>query len=132
GDVSGTLRVLTPSYPASNEGREACQKVVDAFQDEYPNVEIEPDFATFDNLNQKVSTSIAGGTPYDVLVTGIGWVQPFAARNAFVNRGDFGVTPDVLGEIVNPAMVPSAIYQNDVYAVPLIAGAKPLAYSRRA
>jgi multiple sugar transport system substrate-binding protein len=131
-EVTGTLRVLTPSFPASSEGQDAFQRVVDAFHEDYPNVEVEPDFATFDNLNEKISTSIAGGMPYDVLVTGIGWVQPFASRNAFVNLSEFGVTEEALGELANPALIPAATYQGDVYAVPLIAGAKPLAYSQRA
>ena len=42
-DVSGTLRVLVPSFPASNEGTEAFEAIVETFQKEYPNVEAEPD-----------------------------------------------------------------------------------------
>ena len=79
--VKGTLRVLVPSYPASNEGKTAFDKVVANFQKAYPNVTVEPDFATFDTLNQKISTSIAGSQPYDVLVTGIGWIPPFASKS---------------------------------------------------
>ena len=66
--MPATLRVLVPSYPASNEGKAALDKVVTSFNAKYPNVKVEPDFATFDTLNQKISTSIAGGQAYDVLV----------------------------------------------------------------
>lgn len=126
-EVTGTLRVLVPSYPASNEGKAALEKVVTAFNAKYPKVTVEPDFATFDTLNQKISTSIAGGQGYDVLVTGIGWVPPFAAKNVFEDLSSFGASADSLGESTNPALVPAAEFKGKVYAVPLIAGPKPLA-----
>lgn len=126
-EVTGTLRVLVPSYPASNEGKAALDKVVSSFNAKYPKVTVEPDFATFDTLNQKISTSIAGGQGYDVLVTGIGWVPPFAAKNVFEDLSSFGATADSLGKSTNPALVPAAEFKGKVYAVPLIAGPKPLA-----
>ncbi|WP_349425941.1 extracellular solute-binding protein [Microbacterium sp. LWS13-1.2] len=131
-DVSGTLRVLVPSFPASNEGTAAFDAIVEVFQETYPNVEVEPDFATFGNLNEKISTSIAGGQPYDVLVTGVGWIPPFASQKAFLDLGQFGVTPDTLAEEANPAVVPAVEYNNSVYAYPLVMGPKPLALSRSA
>ena len=124
--VSGTLRVLVPSYPASNEGKAAIDKVIASFNQEYPNVTVEPDFATFDTLNQKISTSIAGGQPYDVLVTGIGWIPPFAAKGVFADLSDVGVTADSLKETTEPALIPAGEYKGKVYGVPLIAAAKPL------
>src|SRR3954451_22668236 len=42
--VTGTLRVLVPSYPASNEGKAALGKVVDKLHATYPKVKVEPDF----------------------------------------------------------------------------------------
>ena len=126
-EVTGTLRVLVPSYPASNEGKAALEKVVTAFKQKYPKVEVEPDFATFDTLNQKISTSIAGGQGYDVLVTGVGWVPPFASKGAFEDLSSFGASAESLGKTVNPAMIPAAEYKGKVYAVPLIASPKPLA-----
>jgi multiple sugar transport system substrate-binding protein len=131
-EVSGTLRVLVPSFPASNEGTEAFDAIVDDFHKTYPNVEVEPDFATFGNLNEKISTSIAGGQPYDVLVTGVGWIPPFAAQKAFVDLERFGVTPDSIAEDANPAIVPAVEYDDAVYAYPLVMGPKPLALSRSA
>ncbi|MGZ0711882.1 extracellular solute-binding protein (plasmid) [Coraliomargarita sp. W4R53] len=131
-DVTGTLRVLTPSYPASNEGTAAFDAVVAAFNEEYPGVEIEADFATFGNLNEKISTSLAGGQPYDIIVTGVGWVPPFASQGAFLDLAEFGVDADAISEETNPAMLPAVTYDGDVYAYPLIMGAKPAALSRSA
>lgn len=126
-EVTGTLRLLVPSYPASAEGQAALDKVVAEFQEEYPEVEVEPDFATFATLNEKIATSIAGGQPYDVLVTGIGWIPPFASQGAYLDLGEFGVTEESLAETTAPALVSTGVYDGAVYGVPLVAGPKPLA-----
>src|SRR3954447_22887209 len=131
-ETKGTLRVLVPSFPASNEGKAAFDAVVDVFHKKYPGVDVEPDFATFANLNEKISTSIAGGQPYDVLVTGVGWVPPFASQGAFLDLAKFGVTPDKLSKEAASAIVPAVEYNNAVYAYPLVMGPKPLALSRSA
>lgn len=125
--MTGTLRVLVPSYPDSNAGKAALDKVVATFHQKYPKVNVEPDFATFSTLNQKISTSIAGGQGYDVLVTGVGWIPPFASKGVFADLSSFGETASKLGDSTNPALVPAAEYNGKVYAVPLIAGPKPLA-----
>lgn len=125
--LTGTLRVLVPSYPASNEGKADLDKVVATFHKKYPKVNVEPDFATFATLNQKISTSIAGGQGYDVLVTGVGWIPPFASKGVFEDLSSFGATPSSLGDSTNPALVSAAEYNGKAYAVPLIAGPKPLA-----
>src|SRR4051794_39981880 len=130
--VTGTLRVLVPSYPASTEGKAALNKVVAKLNETYPKVKVEPDFATFDTLNQKMSTSIAGGQPYDVYVTGIGWIPPFASKGVFADLSKYGITKDSLAKQVNPALVPATLYQDKVYGVPLIAGPKPIAYRKSA
>lgn len=131
-DVSGTLSVLVPSFPASAEGTAAFDEIVTAFQQEYPNIQVEPDFATFANLNEKISTSIVSGQPYDVVVTGVGWIPPFAAQGAFVDLAEFDVTTESLAEATNPAIVPAVEHEGAVYAYPLVMSPKPLAFSREA
>ncbi len=78
--VTGTLRVLTPSYPSSSTGQVALQTVLDAFHTTYPQVTVEPDITNFGQLNEKISTSLASGRPYDVCITGMGWTPPFASK----------------------------------------------------
>lgn len=131
-EVTGTIRVLAPTFPASNEGQAAFDDVVAAFQEEYPGVEVEPDFATFGNLNEKISTALAGGQFYDVVVTGMGWVPPLASQGAFLNLDQFGVTAETIAEEANPAAVSPALYDGEVYAYPLLIGAGGLALSRSA
>jgi multiple sugar transport system substrate-binding protein len=128
--ATGTIRVLTPAYPASNIGKDAFKAVVDDFHKKYPNVKVEPDFATYATLNEKISTSIASGAGYDVLVTGVGWVQPFAAKSVFEDLGKHGVTKKLLGEKSTPAIVPATTYKDKVYAWPLTADARAIGFRK--
>jgi multiple sugar transport system substrate-binding protein len=131
-EATGTLRVLIPSFPPSTTGRDAFQKVVDDFHKTYPKMKVEPDFATYNNLNEKLATSIAAGIPYDVMVTGVGWVQPFASKNIFVDLGKYGVTPDYIKEKSTPALIPAVTYDNKLYAYPLVADTRAVALRKSA
>jgi multiple sugar transport system substrate-binding protein len=131
-EATGTLRVLLPSFPPSAKGKAEFQKVVDDFHKTYPKMKVEPDFATYKNLNEKMSTSIAAGIPYDVMVTGVGWVQPFASKRIFEDLGNYGVTPDVIKEKSTPALIPAVTYDKKLYAYPLIADARAVALRKSA
>ena len=129
--ATGTLRVLTPSFPTNNIGQEAFDAVVAEFHETYPNIEVEPDFATYANLNEKISTSIASGAGYDVIVSGVGWTAPFAERGVFADLEEFGITPGTPGG-VSPALLDAAIYEDAVYAYPLVVDARAIAFRKSA
>lgn len=123
-EATGTLRVLIPSFPSSTKGREEFDKVVADFKKSYPKMNVEPDFATYNNLNEKMATSIAAGVPYDVMVTGVGWIQPFASKRIFADLAEFGITNDVIADKSIAAMIPAATYNGKLYAYPLLADAR--------
>jgi multiple sugar transport system substrate-binding protein len=131
-EATGTLRVLVPSYPASNEGKQAFEAVAEKFNRIYPKMRVEPDYATYSNLNEKISTSIAAGIPYDVMVVGVGWIPPFAAKRIFTDLERFGVDEQALTKRSVPAMVPTAMYDGKVYGVPLVADARVMALRKSA
>lgn len=131
-EATGTLRVLLPSFPPSTKGREEFDKVVKDFQKKYPKMKVEPDFATYNNLNEKMSTSIAAGIPYDVMVTGVGWIQPFASKRIFADLAPYGVTPDVIKEKSVAALIEPATYDGKLYGYPLVADARAVALRKSA
>ncbi|MEV7422417.1 sugar ABC transporter substrate-binding protein [Streptomyces sp. NPDC091212] len=129
-EVSGTLRFMTPGYPTTPDGKAALKKVIDTFHRTYPKVRVETDLASWAHLNEKVTTSIAAGDLPDVMVTGVGWIPPFASKGAFADLGSFGLTPKTLAEQVRPGFVEPAVYDGKVYGVPSIGGAKVIAYRK--
>ncbi|MFB9234099.1 extracellular solute-binding protein [Plantactinospora siamensis] len=131
-EQTGTLRVLVANFPSNDQGTKTFAAIVDVFHKTYPKVKVESDFAPYDGMNQKISTSLAGGSPYDVISAGIGWVQPMADLGAIQSLTKLGVTKQSVEDSTNPAFVPPMLYKNDVYALPVIANPRVLAYSKSA
>jgi multiple sugar transport system substrate-binding protein len=130
--ATGTLRVVVPNFPANNEGQAVFQGIVDIFHKTYPQMKVEPDFVPYDNLNEKISTSLAAGNNYDVVSAGIGWVQPLADLGAIQSLTKLGVSTEDLEKSVYPAFVPPMKYEDELYAVPVVANPRLLAYSKSA
>lgn len=130
--ATGTLRVVVPNFSADNEGQAVFQGIVDIFHKTYPQMKVEPDFVPYDNLNQKISTALSAGSNYDVVSAGIGWVQPLADLRAIQSLTKLGVSTEDLEKTVYPAFVPPMKFDNDLYAVPVVANPRLLAYSKSA
>ncbi len=130
--ATGTLRVVVPNFSADNEGQAVFQGIVDIFHKTYPQMKVEPDFVPYDNLNQKISTALSAGSNYDVVSAGIGWVQPLADLGAIQSLTKLGVSTEDLEKTVYPAFVPPMKFDNDLYAVPVVANPRLLAYSKSA
>ena len=105
---------------------------MDEFQQTYPNMEVRPDFVPYDNLNEKISTSLASGQNYDVISAGVGWVQPLADLGALQSLDALGVTEEDLSESVYPSFIPPVLFEDEVYAVPIVANPRVMALSRSA
>lgn len=131
-DQTGTIRVLVANFPANNVGQGVFDQIVKVFHKSYPKVKVESDFVPYDSLNQKISTSLASGQNYDVISAGIGWVQPLADLGAIQNLTKLGITKDDLEKSSYPSFVAPMLWKDDVYAVPVVANPRVLAYSKSA
>jgi len=131
-DAKGTIRVLVANFSADKTGQAAFDKIVDIFHKSYPNIDVESDFVPYDALNQKISTALAAGDNYDVISAGIGWVQPLADLGAIQSLAPFGVTEDTLEKTVYPSFVAPMLWDDEVYALPVVANPRVLAYSKSA
>jgi len=131
-NATGEIRVLVANFPLNNQGNAAFQSIVDIFHKTYPKITVKSDFVPYDGLNQKISTSLASGQSYDVISAGIGWVQPLADLGAIQNLTDLGITKSDLEKTVYAAFVPPMLYKDAVYAVPVVANPRVLAYSKSA
>lgn len=80
GDSGGELSILTPIFE-DVEGKETLEGTITDSFDEDVNLTV--DYTPWDRLNEKLSTSIAGGMATDIFMSGVGWVPPFAEKGAF-------------------------------------------------
>lgn len=127
-----TLRVVVANFPADHQGQSVLKTITDTFHKSHPNIKVEADFVPYDNLNAKISTSLAAGTTYDVISAGIGWVQPLADLGAIRSLEGQGFSTAQLERKVYPSFVPPMLHKNKLYAVPVVANPRLLAYSKSA
>jgi multiple sugar transport system substrate-binding protein len=116
GAVSGEISLLTPIFQGA-DGAAALEQQIAAFRQRYPDVTVKPDYVDYNNLNEKLTASIAGGQPYDVMLMGIGWVPPFAAKGVLA---DLGQDPAQLASQYYKPVVDAGVYDGKVYALPVM------------
>jgi multiple sugar transport system substrate-binding protein len=116
GAVSGEISLLTPIFQGA-DGAAVLEQQIAAFRQRYPDVTVKPDFTDYNNLNEKLTASIAGGQPYDVMLMGIGWVPPFAAKGVLA---DLGKDPAQLASQYYEPVVEAGVYEGKVYALPVM------------
>jgi multiple sugar transport system substrate-binding protein len=123
GPPVGAISLLTPIFQGTDGRRLLEQRVLPAFQRRYPEVQVSVDYTDYDVLDAKITTALTSGVSPDVIMLGVGWVEPFAARG-------------VLAELVTPPGVPSLAsdfseqvvsscrYDGRLYALPVVLDAR--------
>lgn len=79
-EAGGELSILTPIFE-DTEGKETLEGTIAGSFEEDINLTV--DYTPWDKLNEKLSTSIAGGMSTDIFMSGVGWVPPFAHKGVF-------------------------------------------------
>jgi multiple sugar transport system substrate-binding protein len=116
GGMSGEISLLTPIFEGV-DGSAALEQQLAAFRERYPDVTVKPDYTSYDKLNEKLTTSIASGQPYDVMLMGIGWVPPFAAKGVLA---DLEEDPAELATRFYDPAVQAGVHEGEVYALPIM------------
>jgi multiple sugar transport system substrate-binding protein len=80
GPPEGDLTLLTPIFPGADGKALLEKRLLPTFLARFPKVTVSVDYTTYDYLNQKITTGLTTGIPADVLMVGVGWVEPFASR----------------------------------------------------
>ena len=116
GGVTGEIRMITPIFEGS-DGAKVLSGLIDDFKKQHQGVSVTPDYTTYAKLNEKLTTSLASGRPYDVMLMGVGWIPPFAAKGVLA---DLGETPEALTAEYNDRVVQPGVYDGKVYARPIM------------
>ncbi|TWF81288.1 carbohydrate ABC transporter substrate-binding protein (CUT1 family) [Pseudonocardia hierapolitana] len=116
GAVSGEISLLTPIFEGA-DGAAVLEEQLAAFKQQYPDVTVKPDYTSYGKLNEKLTTSIASGQPYDVMLMGAGWIPPFASKGVLA---DLGQDPASLGSRFFERAVDAGVHEGKVYALPIM------------
>jgi multiple sugar transport system substrate-binding protein len=116
GGVSGEISLLTPIFEGV-AGAAVLEEQLALFRQQYPGVAVKPDYTSYSKLNEKLTTSIASGRPYDVMLMGVGWVPPFADKGVLA---DLEKDPAELATRFYEPVVEAGVHDGKVYALPIM------------
>jgi multiple sugar transport system substrate-binding protein len=108
------LSVITPIFEEAS-GKEVLETVIAGdFAEDHPGTTLSVDYVPWDKLNEKLSTSIAGGLSTDIIMSGVGWTPPFAHKKVF------GALPEEIldGLNIHPRLLDMCRYEGSLYALP--------------
>lgn len=126
GKPTGAIRLVTPIFEGT-DGKSLLDSTLADFRARYPDVQVAVDPTTYDQLNEKLATSIASGRPYDVMMMGAGWIPPFAANGVLA---ELDASRESLARTYEERVVAAGIYRGRVYALPVMLDARFGVYRR--
>ncbi|MEU6847501.1 extracellular solute-binding protein [Streptomyces sp. NPDC046716] len=126
GPAQGEISLLTPIYEGADGKRLLEGKILPAFRKKYPDVTVKVDYTTYTQLNEKITTALAGGLLPDVLMMGVGWIPPFAAKKVLAELPESLVAGhDYEDRVLEPSR-----YEGKLYALPTVMATRLVAYRK--
>ncbi len=129
GDSGGELSILTPIFEDAEGKKTLEETIAGSFEDD---VTLTVDYTPWDKLNEKLSTSIAGGMSTDIFMAGVGWIPPFAHKGVFK-----ALDESILeGLDIHESLLDMCRYEGALHALPyqmdgrMIIGNRPLMEER--
>jgi len=117
-----TVTVFWALYDGLTE--EFREELEDAFMAEYPDIELDIVPVPWDQMYDRLTTSLAGGDPPEVSVIGTRWLLEFMALDAVEPVGDY-VSQATIDNIADGAK--EAVVNGVLMGLPVAAGARILA-----
>ncbi|TQK20730.1 carbohydrate ABC transporter substrate-binding protein (CUT1 family) [Microbacterium sp. SLBN-154] len=98
------------------DGRhERTQQVIDLFEEEYPNITVEPEFSDWSGYWEKLATSTAGNNSPDVMQMDQLYLASYADRGTLADLGSLDVDMSGMEDSVRD----SGLYEGTSYAAPI-------------
>ncbi len=123
--AAAEVRVVVAQY--SDATAEIFQGMADAFMAANPDIEVTIESVAWDNLQQRLTTDIAGGTAPDIAIIGTRWLVDYVA-NDIAEPLDPCVTDEVRGRFIETFLAPSVI-DGQLYGLPVAASARAMYYN---
>ncbi|WP_329031350.1 ABC transporter substrate-binding protein [Streptomyces sp. NBC_01725] len=126
GPAEGEITLLTPIYEGANGKTLLEQEILGGFRKKHPDVKVNVDYTTYAQLNEKITTGLAGGLLPDVLMMGVGWIPPFAAKKAIAELPESLATAhDYEKRVLEPSR-----HNGKLYALPVVLDTRIVVYRK--
>lgn len=126
GPVEGEITLLTPLFEGSTGKQLLEGKLLPAFKQKNPNVTVKVDYTNYGALNEKLTTSLAGGLMPDVVMLGVGWIPPFAHKKVLAPLpDDLAKRYDYEDRVLEPSR-----FDGKLYALPMVLDTRIVTYRK--
>ncbi|MFC8232791.1 ABC transporter substrate-binding protein [Streptomyces sp. NPDC057284] len=126
GPAEGEITLLTPIYEGADGKSLLEREILGGFRKKHPKVKVNVDYTTYAQLNEKITTGLAGGLLPDVLMMGVGWIPPFAAKKAIAELPEkLASAHDYEKRVLEPSR-----YDGRLYALPVVLDTRIVVYRK--
>lgn len=126
GPAEGEITLLTPIYEGADGKTLLEEEILGGFRKKHPKVKVNVDYTTYAQLNEKITTGLAGGLLPDVLMMGVGWIPPFAAKKAIAELPEkLASAHDYEKRVLEPSR-----YDGRLYALPVVLDTRIVVYRK--
>ena len=120
-----TLHVIVAHY--SDHTQVTYQNAAKRYEASHPGVKIVVEDVSWDNLQQRLATDVAGGTPPDISIVATRWVLDYV-QNDIAEPLDGYMTPEFRARFYQNLLGPG-IVDGKTYLLPILASTRALYYN---
>jgi len=136
GRAGGTTTITFWHAYAENASAPEMQRltkiVIPRFEKLNPGIKVEQVPFGYSSLQQKLTTSVAGGTLPDVIRADLAWVPQYAKLGAFAKLDQAMPDFQKLAKAVYPGSLATNYYKGHYYGLPLDTNTRVLMYNKDA
>jgi multiple sugar transport system substrate-binding protein len=99
GSSDGTVTIKF-AWWGSDARQKVTQQVLDAFEAENPNINVEPDYTSWDNYFEKLNVAVAGGDMPDVITQEERYLAEYADRGTLADLTSLGLDTSKIDDTV--------------------------------
>ena len=123
---AATVRVVLGYYSAATQG--VFEEMAKDFMSKHPGDEVKIEVISWDNLQQRLTTDIAGGTAPDIAMIGTRWLLDYV-KNDVAEPMDSYITPEFKAGFIDAFLAPSTL-DGKLYGLPIAASARAMYYNK--
>ncbi|WP_035830553.1 extracellular solute-binding protein [Kaistia adipata] len=119
-----TLNVVVAYYSAATQG--VFEGMAKDFMEKNPGNEVKIEVIQWDNLQQRLTTDIAGGTTPDIAMIGTRWLVDYVKNDI---AEPMELTPEFKAGFIEAFLSPST-FDGKLYGLPVAASARAMYYNK--
>jgi multiple sugar transport system substrate-binding protein len=125
--AASEVRVVVSYYSAQTGP--IFEAMAEDFEKNNPDIDIQIEVVNWDNLEQKLTTDIAGGTAPDISIIGTRWLAGYV-KEGIAEPLDQYMTPEFKAKFIDVFMSPS-VFDGETYGLPVAASARAMYYNKK-